>query len=101
MINYLTGVEPHGWIQIDTNKITKEVEDLLKKLEHRFMTKEQTTLFFCTWNMNAELPEKCHNFREIFDFGKKDAPDLVVIGFQELVDLDFKNTALTKQKQEK
>ncbi len=51
--------------------------------------------------MNAELPEKCHNFREIFDFGKKDAPDLVVIGFQELVDLDFKNTALTKQKQEK
>ena len=66
------------------------------------MSIEKTSIFFCTWNCNAEHPDKCSKeFRSIFDFEKKDAPDLVVIGFQELVDLDFKNTALTAQKQEK
>ena len=74
----------------------------LKKLENEFIITKELRIFICTWNMNAEKPDKMRNdFKIMWDFKGKDGdnpiPDVVVIGFQELVDLDYKNTVLSEK----
>ena len=72
----------HGEHGIIDDKMRK----YLKKLENEFIITKELRIFICTWNMNAEKPDKMKNdFNIMWDFKGKEGdnpiPDVVVIGF--------------------
>jgi hypothetical protein len=45
-----------------------------------------------TWNINALEPENLHkNIRDLFNFKNEINPDIIVVGFQEMVELNATN----------
>ena len=72
-------------------------ESLLKRLEGEFVDIKKYTIYLATWNINAEKPKTVPNFIDIFDFSPHGHPDIVVVGFEELVKLNSQNIMLTEK----
>ena len=66
----------------------------LRNREKEFTQYDQFSIFFCTWNLGANSPAG-FNFRDLFNFEGNKIPDMVVIGFQEMVDLNAKNVVVS------
>ncbi|KAL4474924.1 hypothetical protein ABPG74_001620 [Tetrahymena malaccensis] len=72
----------------------EEMQKELKQREEEFITKSNLTIFACTWNLNAYLPEKTtHQLNPIFLHNQKQ--DIVIIAFQELVELKPQNLMMS------
>ncbi|EAR86607.2 endonuclease/exonuclease/phosphatase family protein (macronuclear) [Tetrahymena thermophila SB210] len=72
----------------------EEMQKELKQREEEFITKSNITIFACTWNLNAYLPEKTtHQLNPIFLHNQKQ--DIVIIAFQELVELKPQNLMMS------
>lgn len=76
-------------------------EGEVQKREVEFSTFRDVNVLICSWNIDAQKPEALTGSAENVNFLENvlhsvDAPDIIVFGFQELIDLE--NRSLTASK---
>ena len=64
--------------------------------EKEFSTYSRVSVYMVTWNLGGYSPPPNLNVKNLFDFGKNPTPDVVVVGFQEYIELKATNI-LSKQ----
>lgn len=71
------------------------LEDELLKREASFSTSRNINVLLCTWNIDSAKPESLSGTPENVSFldsclRSVDTPDVLVFGFQEVIDLESK-----------
>ena len=85
-IDILTGQSPDILqVQADT------FERVVRLRESEYTNTSDVSIFISTWNMGGYEPEKDFKLNNLFDFEGAAAPDIIVVGFQEFVELNAKN----------
>ncbi|CAG8444452.1 8261_t:CDS:2, partial [Diversispora eburnea] len=87
------------------------IADEMSNREKEYCKYEEAKVLICSWNIDASRPPDLEQSAEGVKFLKSwftsvESPDIIVIGFQEIVDLESKKEAaktmlLTKRKKEK
>ncbi|CAG8559405.1 7304_t:CDS:2, partial [Acaulospora morrowiae] len=86
------------------------IADEMSKYEHEYCDYRDIKVLVCSWNIDASKPtdlERSHDAAKFLRlwFTSTESPDIIVIGFQEIIDLESKKqtakTILTKKKVEK
>lgn len=62
--------------------------------QKEYYTKSQISLYVITWNVAGIDPSNKDFRNSLFDLQSNEAPDLIVIGLQEIVDLNTKNIVI-------
>lgn len=73
----------------------------LRKQEDKYCIYRETRILICTWNIGACKPDSFDKYDEdkVHEWlGSIDDPDFIVIGLQEMVDLESKRQTARKQK---
>lgn len=70
-------------------------ESKLLERESEFCSYRELTVLSCSWNIDASKPEQLTGTTDNAGFltsvlTSEDSPDVIVFGFQELIDLDDK-----------
>lgn len=93
------------YLKIRLNKINKKlfkflddplVEEEIKKQKHKFTTQEDLNIFIGSWNVGgALLNENTMLYEWLLPVKDMAAPDIYIIGLQEIVSLNAKNIVLS------
>jgi hypothetical protein len=73
----------------------ESVEKELKSREREFCSYSEISAFIATWNVGGFLPGPIFDISKLLDIEGNSSPDLLVLGFQELVDLNAKNVLVS------
>ncbi|KAH7343583.1 Endonuclease/exonuclease/phosphatase [Rhizoctonia solani] len=71
------------------------IDDEMQKREREYSTYRDMKVLICTWNIDSAKPEALTGNRDNTSFldkvlGSVDRPDIIVFGFQEVIDLENK-----------
>eukprot|EP01016_Furgasonia_blochmanni_P049446 TRINITY_DN750_c0_g1_i11.p1 TRINITY_DN750_c0_g1~~TRINITY_DN750_c0_g1_i11.p1 ORF type:complete len:260 (-),score=63.37 TRINITY_DN750_c0_g1_i11:136-915(-) len=77
------------------NVFAESVERELKIREREFCTYSDLSVLVATWNVGGFLPGPIYDLSELLETEGNGGPDIVVFGFQELVDLNAKNVLVS------
>ncbi|KAI8905732.1 Endonuclease/exonuclease/phosphatase [Powellomyces hirtus] len=88
----------NGQIRIWDGFLSRDwLENQLRLREHECCTYRDLKLLICSWNLDASKPAELEESRQPENVGflkrwlsAEDQPDIIVVGFQELVDLESK-----------
>jgi hypothetical protein len=75
----------------------------MQKRSKEYCTYEDKTVMICSWNIDANKPEKLtpeDNTAVHGWLGNMEDPDIIVVGIQEIVDLESKKQTARKYNQE-
>lgn len=72
-----------------------QTDDEMQKREREYSTYRDVKVLICTWNIDSAKPEALTGNRDNTSFldnvlGSVDRPDIIVFGFQEVIDLENK-----------
>jgi hypothetical protein len=71
------------------------VDGEMQKREREYSTYREVKALICTWNIDSAKPDTLSGNRDNTTFlenvlGSVDSPDIIVFGFQEVIDLENK-----------
>lgn len=75
------------------------VDDHLQKMASEYCTYDDAKVMICSWNIDANKPEKINedDRRHVREWlGTMEDPDMIVVGIQEIVDLESKKQTARK-----
>ena len=87
----LASISTHGTVRLWNGSLGRDyIEKEVRKRESEYGIYQDLTIFIGTWNVNGQSPHLIPDdaIRSWFTF--KDSPDLIVIGLQEIVNLESK-----------
>lgn len=73
----------------------------MQKRERQYSTYRDVKVLICTWNIDSAKPDTLSGNRDNITFldqvlGSVDSPDIIVFGFQEVIDLESKKLTASK-----
>jgi len=71
--------------------LEKSIKATLKARQSEFAYYQDFTVFVTTWNVANFNPSKTYDLTDLFNFEGNEAPDVIAIGLQEIVELNASN----------
>jgi len=73
------------------NVFGETFEKAVKQREREFASYEEISLFVVSWNLGGFNPTNSFDMTHMFNFEDNPAPDVIVVAFQEYIELSTKN----------